>query len=459
MAESVSYTKAIQEICAIENELNLYDVKINGMPIWRSVYRRFRDKYIEQRCNIPPMSNHPTLSIGHQLKSSIISLIQIGKLLFDKSKINYLFYGFPRLEKIDDTYIDKFCDPIILQTEISNSYIYFERGRSGIHSKPRAINKQIWTEAIDNLSIIISKTYSNRYYKKHKKEFNELFKKINDRYPISSSDKKYIITRFLFHRIKAKFFSRLVHHCGIKAIFAPVMMNWPFLIKSAKDNNIPCYEIQHGITEGESPMYSGKYLEDYSPDKFLAFGETSINNFFNLPRKKIVNIGFAFKEYLKNNNTDSLDAYLIISDPEVTQTMIDICCSLKKYYSDIELAIRFHPLEKPNNEQLIQLSRYNIHIDNNNVNSSLAILKYQGIIGEKSTVLYESLSLDKKTAKLHLMNLNLEIDEDEEREKGFFIINKITDFDKFMQNNEISLHSEYYSDFKPDIFYNEILKK
>lgn len=455
--EGVSVKQGILEICNIENELSLYDVKINGMPIWRSVYRSFRDKYIEQRCNFPAMSNHPKLHILPQVGSTLKSILQIAKIWLFAPKKDYLFYGFPRLENIEGIYYDKFCDPLILQTKISDSYLYFERGRSGIHMKPRITTGQIWIDGIDNISILFSKALEQVYYRKHKQEFDELFNRANRRIRLSKKDKKFIIQRFLLHRIKAAIFSKIVQKCSIKAIFAPVMMNWTFLIKSAKDNNIPCYEIQHGITEGETPMYSGKYLPEYSPDMFLAFGETSVSDYFNVPREKIVNIGFAFKNYLISHSALNKSGYLIVSEPEITQKMVDLSCELSKTFVNTMFAIRFHPLEEPNENQLWQLKRANILVDDNKVNSNLSILKYDGVIGEMSSVLYESLSLDVKTAKIHLWGLNNEMDEKVERSKGFFIINTMSDFSTFITEN-IKCHTEYYSDFKLDVFYNKILK-
>ncbi len=324
--------------------------------------------------------------------------------------------------------------------------------------KPRITSGQIWIDGIDNISISLSKLFYKIYYRKHKKEFDELFNRANYKLGLSINDKKFIIQRFILHRIKAIIFSNIVRKCRIKAIFAPAMMNWPFLIKSAKDNNIPCFEIQHGITEGETQMYSGKYLPEYSPDIFLAFGETSVTSYFNVPKEKIINIGFAFKNYLKSHSLFNEGGYLIVSDPEITQKMIDLSCELSKNYFNTKFAIRFHPLEVPNNNQLRQLKNANIVIDDNKVNSNLSILKYDGVLGEMSSVLYESLSLDKKTAKVHFGGLNKEMDEKVESSKGFFIINTISDFSTFMTENA-KRHPEYYSDFKLDVFYNKILKE
>lgn len=454
------YTQSIIDVCTIEDKLGLYDIWASGFPIWRLVYRKYRDRYIQMHSGVEPMHTNPKFNIRHIIESTLKSFCQYIRLLMWPKKAEFVFYGFPRLEKIDEIYVDKFCDPIIQQTEIKHSYLYIERGRSGIHQQPRCDTNILWIEFIDNLALLFSPVYSLYFKYKYNSEFSKIYSLAKDTFNLTKADINYIANSFSLNYIKRGLIKRLLKAIEARYIFATAMNNWPSLISASRQLNICCFEIQHGITEGPTPMYSGKYLEDFSPDLFLAFGATSMKPLFNVPIDKMLNIGFGFKNLIKNRDVvQEANHYLIVSDPEITESIIKVALQLKSRFVNTRFSIRFHPMEYPTNSQLSLLRNSGIAIDSNKVNSSVSVLKYSGVIGEKSSVLYEALSLGIKAAKLSFDGLNPGIDVSKEISKGFFVAQYLEDIDNFILDNfNFQDAPEYYSDFNIE-FINKLTQK
>lgn len=449
------YIDSINKICQLEIDLDIYEERICKIPIWLCVYRKFRDRYIESGSGVLPMSNHGQLNLLRCIKTTFKSACQFFTLILKGKKIDNAIYGFPRLERIEGVYVDKFCDELIRQTPLADSYLYFERSRSFNHLFPRGIDNIIWTEFIDNLCIILGYIGIPITYLFNNNTFNTLFNKASSIITLSSKDKKFIVRKVGSDLIKFHITYFLLRRLKVKRIFAPVLRNMPYLVATAKKLNIPCFEIQHGITEGPTPLYSGTYIQEFSPTAFLAFGSTSMIPVFNVPIEKMVNIGFAYKQYLYTLSPKEIlnDHYLVVSDPEITQSIIDVVCNIKKDNPKCEFTIRFHPLEKPSDSQIEYLKEHGVYIDDGKENSTLAVMKYQGVVGEKSTVLYEALNFGKKVAKINFNKLNINMDVSEETKKGFYVLNGIEDF-KFFKKADFPRQAglEFYSDFKKDAF-------
>lgn len=447
------YLESLKKICQEEEAKKLYDIIISDTPIWRIIYRQYRDQYIYENTGVAPLNSHPKFAIKQLLWSSIKSLFQIFKILLKKPHYKNIIFGFPRMERFDGLYLDKFCDPLIEYSSLRESYLYFERGRSGYHYNPRYLQFGIWTEGVDNLSIIIGYLVFPIIYLSNRKKYNVLFKKMSEIFSITRKDKYNILKKISFYFIQREIYKTLIKTVKARNVFSVTLMGRPSLLSACLQTGVKCYELQHGITENETVMYSGKYLPNFSPDAFLAFGQTSVNSFFNVPKSKIINIGLAYKALLiRHNHNQQPKGYLFISDPEVTEEIVKSALLVKTRYPELKIAIRFHPLEKPNKMQMDLLKDKQIEIDDNTINSNIALLKYEGIVGEQSTVLYESVSLGKKTGKLHFNSLNKGLREDSEREKGFFIINNLEDFKVFADSHTLLPHPEYYSDFKLNEF-------
>lgn len=452
----------LNELFEKEKTIRIYDERIWGIPLWSCIKRKYRSKYLFIHAEVPPMSNHFKPNLWSLMKSFVISFWHVLKLFICSEKKPNLFLGFMRLEQMNGLCMDKFIEPIILLSAIKDKYVYFERGRSGIHASPRSIKNIVWTEFIDNFCAFLSCCLFPFFVIFNWKTYGSLINKINHLFPISLKERFYVYyttTRFL---LKACFLCLIIKRLGVKRLFVPVAVIHYQYIAACKLLKIPCYEIQHGITVGQTSTYSGEYVPEAYPDYFLAFGKSSLkDSLFGLPLGRMINIGCAFKSFLKERNITVLkNTYLLLSEPEISQKMVDTILELAGMYPKYIFHLRLHPLEKLNQHQKEVLSKLsNIVLVDNVINSTITCMAYEGVVAENTTVLYEAVSVGVKAARLQYNGLHT-LHFENEPQGMFFYMKKAEDFGTFA--NEFSTSkidmSFFYSEFDIKVF-NKILMK
>lgn len=148
-----------------------------------------------------------------------------------------------------------------------------------------------------------------------------------------------------------------------------------------------------------------------------------------------------------------LEDFLVISDPEVSDKIIDATLLLAKAYPNSHFYIRPHPLELYTSSQIEKIhSLPNVGINNNKINIAEVIAGFENVIGENSTVMYEALSANKKVGKLYLAGLN-PIYLEESYKASFWDIHSVEDLKAMLSGAvEDKTHKSIYSDFNVELF-------
>lgn len=458
---NMEYCNCVKNILKIEEQLDIYNETILGYTIWPYIRKEYREKYIQVKTSLPPLSNHAHFNAFLILKSTLYSLFHIIKAIVVK-RVDNLFVGFPRLEMINNKYMDKFIDPLIFSSNIGDNFIYIERGRSGRHAFPRYLEKNvIWSEFIDNLSIISAYILFPCIGILYRNTFSTLINKVNKFYITSYKENVNIILSIIQGLVKTYLIKKLLQIFSIKRCFITAAPNFYPYIASCKSINVPIYEIQHGITVSETATYSQyRYHFNSSPDFFLTFGEVFMKNMlFGIPLGKMINIGCAFKSHIQSYTCDKIDnTFLILSEPQVSDKIIDASIILADLFPMFFFNLRLHPLEKLNICQLDKISQKpNLKLVDSLQNSMITCMMYQGVLGENTTVLYEAVSVGVKAARIYFNGLHPNSLKDEP-EGLFFNIYTPNDFINFVNfklpNNESG--ELFYSRFNKHLF-NSIL--
>lgn len=449
--------KIIKEISRNEISTGLYNIYIDGIPIYNYVRRPLCERFL--KLNGHPIAQRAAqTSCWEKRKSQLISFFQILWLIISNKKYHNFIFSFHRIEKVNDLYVEKFTDPLIDFSNIGESYIIFEQGRNGNHRKPRIHNKKvIYTDAIDMICIDYSKRKYGQYFKKHNKEFGLLFESIEKTFPDIIYDKEFIKKTVLRRTLETKIYKYLFEKLNINAFFAPSRNNFLPIIPAAKHCNITIYELQHGITYGESVTYSGYRDPMFTPDYFLAFGNMSKTDKYGIDVEKIKVIGFAFNDYLrlinKNDSTISSSDVLLVSDPNISDKMISVCLILAEANPSIHFYYRAHPAEfltEVQKKKLLTLQ--NIHLDDNTVNLLVVLQRFTHVLGENSTAIYEALSMGKKVGKLYMEGLTPK-DIDKDDPDYFWRIEDAGSFKEFINASpEAKKQRKIYSKFDRKFF-------
>jgi len=450
----------LQELNEAEIKNGLYTISINKVPLWRIVRFNVRIKYLNDKTGFKNKTSDRGVGILELIKYFFLSFFQLVKIFFFKRTEKNLIVAFPRLFEVNDSFIDKFTDPVIYNTELKKDYIIFQHSFGRSHFQPRkGMHKVIYCDFIDIISRVLSIIVYPFFLFKYNNLFNELIDRMENKY--NNINKKAIIEDFIIFEISQKIYSFLFRRMNIENLFIVNRQIFNFIIYSAKNNNINVYEFQHGITQTETPLYTGPYIEGFDPDNFLVFGEAWINEYYGIPKEKIINIGWAYRDYVKKAlleiNNATKDTFLVISSPAITQKLLDFVFEAIEFNNNFKFDLRLHPQEKMNPDQLKLIDvNPNVRVIDNKEESVFSISRYEVIIGDNSSVLYEALSIGKKVGKINMNQIfTRKIEED--LKNGFYIISNFNDLILISNKQKNSSSEYYYSTFEPEKI-NQLIK-
>ena len=450
----------LQEFLEIEKIDHFYDVSINDIAIWHYYRYYFRYRYVSTQTGTKTKSN--TLSLSILLKnctSNILkSIIDVTKLLVVGKTIDNIVYAFPRLQCRDGIYFDKITDPVIDSSSLSESVCIMQFSfRENYAKNRRNASKVCSIEVLYVLAYLLSPFYALfRLFSQDFNKINRVYIKAKRYIPLGWKDLVFFHVSYLSYQVLSFFFKLIFLRLKVKRVFGVDRKVFEMATKSAHQLGIPVYEFQHGVTFGDTALYSGPDCYQLDPDYFLSFGDIWNGNQFGISPDKIINIGWAYKDEVKQyiGGVIKPNAVLVVSSPEISYQILQIVKELAITYPDYLFEIRCHPMEKYTQEQNeIVKSIANLNLADTSVDSNIAIGQYEFVLGENSSVIFEALSLGKKVGRFCYNNIVSKklgdiIDD------GFYYLYSKEDFKEFVNNEICQTTGKAYSDFMPEVVNN-----
>ncbi|MBQ2884852.1 MAG: hypothetical protein IJE43_13920 [Alphaproteobacteria bacterium] len=443
----------LESLIETENELQLDSYEIMSVPIWNVLKHKLRQIFLtNEGAYEAAVSKKVPFSFKKALISFPKSIIKFHLLLIQRPKIDNLVMGFPKMDLVNGLYIDRFIDPVIELSDLKNNYIYFEYGKTGFHYSNRPNkDKLLYTDYINWLGIIGGFILLPIIYLKERAKINSFVSLVSQclRFKVKP---KYVAYKIAEFKVLTAIYIKLLKIMEVKNVFGVSRILFKPVSFAAKKNNIKVYEFQHGITQTTTELYGGNYLPAIDPDYFLLFGDACPHDVFGIPTNKVINIGWAFKIYLGETTNKSylMNSCLVISEPTITDKIIEATIELSKKYPAFEFHIRRHPQEAFSEEQIALINQYEKIKDvTNEINSFIVLLDYNFVIGENSTVLYEALSLGKKVARINFCGLN---PVSRSEEDSFYYLDTVDDYKNYIEGERKIKSCAIYSDFKTNIF-------
>ena len=452
-------SKLLNEIVETEKKLEIDNIQIKGVPLWRIVRYHTRLFYINKRTGY--IAGAPTVKRGKK-RLKLFS----GFWRFVRIKDLQVYFPFNRLVNIKGQYIDKFTDPVIEESILcdSNYLIVDPSDYVGdycrIHKK-----KTISNEGRTVTAQVLKLFYEIITPRRYGGQIRQLYEIIKKPFLLDDS----YLTRLYF---EVSHFLFLYHYYHFwfwvlrpKRVFVVYREGYFSQIAVCKKMGIPVAELQHGITLDATVSFAGEYDSRIDPDYFLVFGDYWKGPQFGMPLDRIVNIGWAYNKYLQKTVARNADKHekevLVISSPEISDFVLDALKVLSEAHGDFSFDIRLHPCESYNDSQKLKLQSIpKAQVVDNKTDSALVLPTYKYVVGENSSVIYEALSVGCKVGMLNLCGLRPAIDLPGIKE-NFFVINDANDFELFLSEERASSASkaEFYSDFDNEAFMKFINEK
>jgi hypothetical protein len=384
-------------------------------------------------------------------------------LLFRKPVENIVF-AFPRLQKKNATYFDKFTDPLIELSELKNNYLIFQRPESGLHYKPRRNSaKEKYTDFIETTSKLASLFLFPFVMMIRFKALMTIYRNGKRVFGLSTKDLFLMAYKITIFTVQYIIYRRLLKSLRPKNVFVVNRaLHYPVIVAAHK-MNIASYELQHGVTHTWTVLYSGKYDPVIDPDYFLAFGQKWIGKQYGIPLDKMINIGWAYSDLI-HIEMDKIDLYknrvLVISVPGISPQIVAATILLAKVYEKTTFDLRLHPQEQLSREEENKIQQQtNVILVDNTEESTQTLMRYKYVLGVMSSVLFEALSLQKNVRIINFEPLKGE-QYTGQTSKYFEKINSVSDFQVFINDDNPSSEKNgntYYSQFDVKKF-NELVR-
>lgn len=440
-----------------EKRVGLYEHKLAGVSFWRLVRLPVLRKYLLNEYDIGKadirtkkrkLEMSKLIDILSTIYRSFAHLCSI--LFFNKKDIDSVVLAFPRLQKVGCEHVDKFTDPLIDYSNLKDSYVIFQRHHGGKHYENRRHSEQtLTTDSIIFISKFLALVFFPVVFVMYffpmlnlffvaRKEFSITYKAFISFFVKLS---EFIITsklyRYVFKRLKVK----QVFLVNREIFFAETF--------ACKQLGIETYELQHGVTHSWTLLYSGLFDDKLDTDHFLSFGSNWKGKQFGVPVENIINIGWAYKDFIKEKTSavEELDAILIIS--EEINSITPVIEQLSINFPDETFNVRPHPNDFISKELLIKFEAMpNVVIVDNRIESLVALQSYKYVMGVSSTALFEALSLNIKVGVLNFGGCNSLLSPNLYSEVMYFM-NNLNDFKVFISSGhstDTDSHS-FYGDF------------
>lgn len=451
----------LSELLSIEKELHLDDIVLEqDIPLWRICRQSIRLNLL----NFKNKTIKPNISYVNLIINITVSAYKIFLQIITKRHVEYIIFPHARLYKINGKYIDKLTDPLIdLTKEIKDSFCIMQYPQNGVQNKPRYNAKHtINLDVVKALSLLWYKFKKKSIYNDNKDAIEELLMQLSKYIDKTRIDeyRELIVSDLAWFIFSYKFYSVIIASLSPKQVLIANRFSQSAAVVYCKRNGILTSELEHGITLTDNILYSGIYSSNFDVDYFLTFGNASNNACFGMPLDKVLNIGFAYIDWLKFLTKLEISKYtandiLIISEPHITDTIVDISINLAKKYSSLNFHIRCHPQEVLSSDHMKKIQKYNnVICADNREESFKTLLMYENIIGENSSVIFEAISLGKRVGRinfggLHPINHSADI-------YGGIMINSYDDFEMFLQIDVpiLDVHQTAYSVYNSNIIPN-----
>lgn len=454
----------LKELFKKESQEGLDVFTLKGILLGRILRFPLRTQYLFEHSGSRHETKDKQLKAFHLLKNYLLSFFRIVQLFFFQKRISTIIMAFPRLTRVNGLYVDKFTDPVIAAAGMQD-YLIFQRSLSGGQLKPRVnAEKVVYTDFIDvsaRLYALLTFWFYQLRYKKKIAELNGRFQRV---YGVRDY-KRQIALALAETLFTAGTYGLIFKRLRPQNLIGVSRMVFVGPTLAAKKRKMATFEMQHGITNSESALYYGHHDAMIDPDFFLVFGKVWINDYFGIPKERISNIGWAYKNYimseLRETNVHS-SGILLISSPSITDKILQLAKMIDEFNVNCEIHIRLHPQESLTlQQQQLIVASSRIAVADSTVSSAIAVAGYSKIIGDNSTVLFEALSLKKQVGKLNMLGIksrNLE----EDRSHGFRILETAEDVLGYITDKEEGTGnavSEVYSDFNKEEFNRLITSK
>lgn len=339
------------------NDIEKRDDLFEDIPIWD--YIRF-ELWSRLRRNDDDgnsgeeVNRHYTAVLRNTLKNTIFH----NPLVLGSNDI--LFHGFSRrTTREDGLNWCLHCDPIIEAIDTSwclleDPNLYLSYQKSGVlHDTPARTPDIRYTDFFKLITpalrkLDIAESVADTFCLEPPTRIYDAINEISADFNTVIDEEKLTKSLLLSRKVEKLFYKKILARVEPSVVITVNRGQKLSLLESCNDLNIPTIDLQQGAIYGSHIGYSYSIKEPVPTmaDYIFTFGEFW-NELLNVPvpEKNIIPVGWPyFEQGLRNTSASTIrDTILILSQPNIGDTLADFAISLSEITSDYHVIFKPHP--------------------------------------------------------------------------------------------------------------------
>lgn len=414
MVEDPSISRKIMDI---EQELDLFNKKINDVYFWEWIRRKVDIKCMSDSDASESKKNKLNDSRKKYLKRAYLMCKNIlVKNPFLANSAEVLFWGWRRRER-SGIGTDVLCDPII--DHLERSHLVIEKPVNESHLKPPDHVNVRYLDFIEYFSSLVVKlglvkvSLSDDERKLLQDIKNRIRSEIGVELDLETIVKRNLIKR----KVEKPLYEALIRRIEPEIVIMGIASSGKeTFIEVCKDNQVPVVELQHGVMSEYKLAWS--FPEERKkrtfPDYFFTFGSYwSSRVELPIPDQNIYDLGFPDHERrIRNcrNIENRENQILFISQPEIGQDLVELAIELKEI-TEYKVVYKLHPAEIEDwSDRYPQLEKSEVNVASKELYKLFSESSAQ--VGVYSTALFEGLSFNLTTFLVKLPGVEMVSDLD-----------------------------------------------
>jgi hypothetical protein len=397
----------------LEEELDLFNLKIAGVYIWERV-RFGLHKEIEENLGFYGQGQNVWKKTFPDkvlwLFRTFFSAIFKNPLFSSPKEI--LFFGHSRRKLLKDRkWWDIYCDPVISFLE-DKECLLLESPYLKKHLRPSKTSSVGYLDYIELILELKAKLGLGKicFSAEESRVLSEINFRLNQEFGLEVNVNKIIRARLLRRERILPVYRRLLKSLSPRTVFLVVSYGKEELLEVCKSLGITTVEFQHGTIDRYHLGYSypqGTATKRAFPDYFLTFGDFWKNlGVIPLPSERIIPVGYPFfeEEIKKHLGSQKKKQILFISQGTIGKELSKFAVELTKSLDDsITVIYKLHPGEykrwRDEYSWLVKAQEGGIiRVEEDGEGGLYKLMAESKVqVGVYSTAIYEGLSFGLKT--------------------------------------------------------------
>jgi len=353
-SEPSEFERVHQSFLDIEQEYGLFEVTIDGVPVWERARSQLHKCALKQSGAVAGLQTGIGLSVREYLQGiGLWAKNAFVRNPFLSGQRDFLFLGHQRRKRIEDGYWwDIYCDPLYEKLDLD--YVHFERPYRVDHRRPpkterlRYLDLIEYTGTLQRKTGIVSASIPGRAAQTLTAAEREFKNRIGIELDVTGAIRRQLELR----RSTKWLYERLLSRVDPKIAVVLVSYSKETFIEACKDRGVPVVELQHGIIHEYHPGYAypGDRPKETFPDYLFLFGDFWADAVeFPIGDDRIRSVGYPYLEARREAyaETPARDEVVFVSQRSIGQSLADIAVRLNRMI-DHNVVFKLHPGEYEN---------------------------------------------------------------------------------------------------------------